>query len=200
MNAQTETRILMCSPEHFHVDYVINPWMEGNVDNVSTALTQQQWRNLRETIARFATVEEVPPAPGLPDMVFTANAGTVCGKRAVLSRFFHPERQGEAEHFDRWFRENGAHPNWVNPCSSLGVVANLTLSGFGVSLLLPSVMEEDLKAERLDAIEVVPSFPQLDVYVVYAVKSLSSTLSAIAELISRVSTYDVSSGPEQIAG
>lgn len=100
---------------------------------------------------------------------------------------------------DRWFRENEAHPNWVNHCSSLGVVANLTLSGFGVSLLLPSVMEEDLKAERLDAIDVVPAFPQLDVYVVYAENSLSPTLSAIVELISRVSTYDLSSGPEQIA-
>lgn len=107
MNAQNETRILMCSPEHFHVDYVINPWMEGNVDQVSTTLTRIQWRKLRDTIAQFAMVDEVPPAPDLPDMVFTANAGTVCGKRAVLSRFFHPERQGEAEHFGRWFRENG---------------------------------------------------------------------------------------------
>lgn len=97
----------MCPPDHFHVDYVINPWMEGNVDNVSLELTRQQWRNLRDTIARFAIVDEVAPAPELPDMVFTANAGTVCGKRAVLSRFFHPERQGEAAHFERWFREHG---------------------------------------------------------------------------------------------
>ena len=95
---------------------------------------------------------------------------------------------------DRWFRENEASPNWVNHCSSLGVVAKLTRSGFGVSLLLPSVMEEDLEAKRLEVIEVVPPFPQLDVYVVYAEKSLSPTLSAIVELISRVSTYDTSEG------
>jgi N-dimethylarginine dimethylaminohydrolase len=106
MNAQ-ETRILMCSPEHFHVDYVINPWMEGNVDQASPDRARAQWRVLRDTLARFATIVEVPPAADLPDMVFTANAGTVCGTRAVLSRFFHPERQGEAAHFGRWFRDNG---------------------------------------------------------------------------------------------
>lgn len=106
MNAQ-ETRILMCSPDHFHVDYVINPWMEGNVDQASPEGARRQWRALRDTLARFATIVEVPPARELPDMVFTANAGTVCGSRAVLSRFFHPERQGEAEHFGRWFRDNG---------------------------------------------------------------------------------------------
>lgn len=106
MNAH-DTRILMCSPEHFHVDYVINPWMEGNVDQASPEGARRQWRALRDTLARFATIVEVPPARELPDMVFTANAGTVCGNRAVLSRFFHPERQGEAEHFGNWFRNHG---------------------------------------------------------------------------------------------
>src|SRR5690625_3292740 len=93
---------------------------------------------------------------------------------------------------DRWFRENDANPNWVNHCSSLGVVANLTRSGFGVSLLLPSVMEEDLAAGRLEVLEVAPAFPALDVYTVYAENALSPTLSAIVELISHVSTYDSS--------
>lgn len=100
---------------------------------------------------------------------------------------------------DRWFRENDANPNWVNHCSSLGVVANLTRSGFGVSLLLPSVMEEDLAAGRLEVLEVAPPFPALDVYTVYAENALSPTLSAIVELISHVSTYDASDasgGPE----
>jgi N-dimethylarginine dimethylaminohydrolase len=101
------TRILMCAPDHFHVDYVINPWMEGNVDQASPEGARVQWRNLRDTIARFATVVEATPVPDLPDMVFTANAGTVCGKRAIVSNFFHPERQGETEHFADWFRGDG---------------------------------------------------------------------------------------------
>ncbi|MCZ6679732.1 MAG: arginine deiminase-related protein, partial [Candidatus Poribacteria bacterium] len=43
----------------------------------------------------------------LPDMVFTANAGLVYGSRAILSNFRYNERQGEAEHFQRWFEKHG---------------------------------------------------------------------------------------------
>ena len=28
-------RILMCAPDHYEVDYVINPWMEGNIHRSS---------------------------------------------------------------------------------------------------------------------------------------------------------------------
>jgi N-dimethylarginine dimethylaminohydrolase len=38
-------------------------------------------------------------APGLPDMVFPANAAVVLDGRALLSRFRHPERRGEEPHF-----------------------------------------------------------------------------------------------------
>lgn len=107
MKRADDIRILMCRPEHFTVDYVINPWMEGNVEDTSPERAMRQWRDLRETIERFAEVVEMEPVDGLPDMVFTANAGTVCGDRAVVSRFFHPQRQGESAHFARWFRENG---------------------------------------------------------------------------------------------
>jgi N-dimethylarginine dimethylaminohydrolase len=47
------------------------------------------------------------PVPGLPDLVFTANAGAVAGRRAVPSRFRYPERQREEAHFEGWFRDHG---------------------------------------------------------------------------------------------
>ena len=37
----------------------------------------------------------IEPEPGLPDLVFTANAAVVLDRKAVLARFFHPERQRE---------------------------------------------------------------------------------------------------------
>ena len=40
-------------------------------------------------------------------MVFTANGGLVIDGRAALPRFRHPERQGETEHFARWFQARG---------------------------------------------------------------------------------------------
>lgn len=102
-----QTRILMCAPDHYDVDYVINPWMEGNVHKSSQDKAIEQWQALHHIIKEYATVELVPPAKGWPDMVFTANAGLVLGDKAILSRFYHPERQGEEPYFKAWFEENG---------------------------------------------------------------------------------------------
>ena len=54
-----------------------------------------------------ATLQAVAPQPGLPDMVFTANAGLVLRKEVVLARFFHPERRGEEANFRDWFSAHG---------------------------------------------------------------------------------------------
>ncbi len=100
-------KILMCAPHHYDVDYVINPWMEGNIHRSSRDLAEEQWGKLHEVLKEYATVELITPEKGWPDMVFTANAGLVLGDQVVLSRFFHPERQGEEPYFQKWFEENG---------------------------------------------------------------------------------------------
>ncbi|MEB3233077.1 MAG: TIGR00300 family protein [Leptolyngbyaceae bacterium] len=100
-------KILMCPPHHYDVDYVINPWMEGNVHRSSRDRAEEQWNALFQILQEYATVELVKPQQGWPDMVFTANAGLVLDQTVVLSRFFHPERQGEEPHFKQWFEEQG---------------------------------------------------------------------------------------------
>ena len=100
-------RILMCAPDHYDVDYVINPWMEGNIHKSSRDRAVEQWRGLYQVLKSQATVDLVTPQKGVPDMVFTANAGLVLGDNVVLSRFLHKERQGEEPFFKAWFEENG---------------------------------------------------------------------------------------------
>lgn len=100
-------RFLMCSPHHYDVDYVINPWMEGNIHRSSRAVAEEQWQQLYQILSSHTQVDLVKPQPGWPDMVFTANAGLVLGDQVVLSRFLHKERQGEEPHFQRWFEDNG---------------------------------------------------------------------------------------------
>ena len=100
-------RILMCAPDHYDVDYVINPWMEGNIHKSSQDKAVEQWSKLNFVLNDLAKVELVQGQPGVPDMVFTANAGLVLGDNAVLSRFYHPERQGEEPYFKKWFEDNG---------------------------------------------------------------------------------------------
>src|SRR5690349_2795921 len=101
-----KVRFLMCPPDLYDVDYVINPWMEGNIHKPSRAVAVEQWEALAGLLERNAAVEKVAPQRGLPDMVFTANAGLVVGKNFVLSQFLHRERQGEQEHFKKWFQKH----------------------------------------------------------------------------------------------
>ncbi|MEV0065446.1 dimethylargininase [Amycolatopsis sp. NPDC050768] len=103
----TTRRYLMCPPRFFAVDYVINPWMDPTAP-VSADVAVAQWTELRDTYRRLGhTVEEIEPQPGLPDMVFAANSGTVVDGRVLGSRFRAPQRAAEAEHFRRWFVEHG---------------------------------------------------------------------------------------------
>jgi ornithine--oxo-acid transaminase len=97
----------MCHPKHYEVDYVINPWMAGNVHRSSRQRATRQWEQLRSALRQVARVELVEPQPGSPDMVFTANAGLVRDGIVALSSFHHRERQGEEPHFRRWFSESG---------------------------------------------------------------------------------------------
>jgi ornithine--oxo-acid transaminase len=97
----------MCPPSLYDVNYVINPWMEGNVNRSSRQNAERQWEQLHSAVASVARVELVEPQAGSPDMVFTANAGLVRDGVVALSRFFHPERQGEEPHFRKWFDDSG---------------------------------------------------------------------------------------------
>ncbi|MEN9202365.1 MAG: TIGR00300 family protein [Thermostichus sp. DG_1_6_bins_120] len=98
---------LMCPPDYYEVDYVINPWMAGNVHRCSRERAMQQWQALYRHLCQRAKVHLVDPVQGWPDMVFTANAGLILGSTVVLSRFYHPERQGEQPHFKAWFEKQG---------------------------------------------------------------------------------------------
>src|SRR3712207_2255099 len=83
----TTRRYLMCSPEYFTVEYSINPWMDP-AQPISTALAVEQWTALKETYERLGhQVETITPQPGLPDMVFAANSGTVIDGQVLGSRF-----------------------------------------------------------------------------------------------------------------
>lgn len=100
-------RILMCAPQFFGVEYEINPWMncERQVDH---ELATRQWENLVHILKSLgATIELVAPQPGLPDLVFTANAAMIFHHRAILSSFRHEQRQGEERHFQSSLEKQG---------------------------------------------------------------------------------------------
>jgi N-dimethylarginine dimethylaminohydrolase len=100
-------KILLCPPDHYGIEYEINPWMSRS-RGADASLAREQWQRLGETLGKLgAQIELLAPQPDLPDMVFTANAGLVLGRRFVPSRFRHRERQGEEAHFEKWFTDHG---------------------------------------------------------------------------------------------
>src|SRR5205807_9229373 len=95
-------RILMCPPDHYGIEYESNPWMNRSLGAVR-ALAFRQWQQLRDALASLGVrVETMDARPGLPDLVFTANAGLVFGSAFLSSRFRHEVRARESPHFDAW--------------------------------------------------------------------------------------------------
>ena len=98
---------LMCSPQWYDVDYVINPWMAGNVHRSSRDLAFEQWKALYRGLQTVADVRLLHPQKGCPDMVFVAHTALVASGVAALSSFTHPQRRRETQPLSRWFREAG---------------------------------------------------------------------------------------------
>src|SRR3954452_18616880 len=102
-----QPRILMCPPDHYGIEYEINPWMNRSLGAVRE-LAFRQWKSLHNALlAAGVRVETMTPQPGLPDLVFTANAGLVFHDTFLSSRFRHEVRARESPHFDAWFAANG---------------------------------------------------------------------------------------------
>jgi N-dimethylarginine dimethylaminohydrolase len=101
------TRVLMCAPQHYAIQYEINPWMKLT-NPINIAKANKQWKALHATLRRLGVqVDLVPQKKGCPDMVFTANAGVVSGQTFVPSHFRYVERQAEYGAFVRYFRGRG---------------------------------------------------------------------------------------------
>lgn len=99
---------LMCPPDYFEVAYEINPWMsvQRRVDHEKAV---SQWQAYHTLLTRTlgVKVELIPAVKGLPDLVFTANAGLVRKRIFVRSNFRFKERRGEEPYYEKWFKKNG---------------------------------------------------------------------------------------------
>lgn len=104
---------LMVTPDHFTVEYVINPHMEGHIGNVDHAKAVAEWKQVRDAfVTSGIKVHDIPGESGLPDMVFCANQSlpniTPTGKKQVMMSIMHADqRKDEVPFIEKWYRENG---------------------------------------------------------------------------------------------
>ncbi|WP_020475562.1 dimethylarginine dimethylaminohydrolase family protein [Zavarzinella formosa] len=100
-------RLLMCKPDFYGIEYEINPWMNRLVVADST-VAARQWEALHQTLVDLGVeIDLIDPVKGLPDLVFTANAGLVCRSLFIPSKFRHEARQGEEPCFTAWAKSRG---------------------------------------------------------------------------------------------
>ena len=128
-------RVLMCPPTFFGVEYRINPWMDPTRP-VDRRRAEREWQRVVEVYrAAGHEVVTVDAAPGLPDMVFSANAGIVSGDRVLRTRFRHHERAGEEAAYDAAFRALGFRDvvpaTYVNEGEGDYLRARVVLGGSG---------------------------------------------------------------------
>ncbi len=99
--------ILMCPPDFYGIEYEINPWMSRAVPS-DREQADSQWRGLHDLLVKLgADVRVMTAVAGLPDLVFTANAGLVWKDAVFLSSFRHAARHGDTPVDEAWFRSQG---------------------------------------------------------------------------------------------
>ncbi|MCW2807118.1 MAG: amidinotransferase [Marmoricola sp.] len=105
---------LLVEPDHFRVDYAINPFMHLD-DQPDPVRTRDQWLALVAAIeAAGGTVKVMPQLPDAPDMVYAMNLGLALeaaeegeASQVVLSHMLHPQRRMETPAASEWFAAQG---------------------------------------------------------------------------------------------
>jgi len=152
-----DDHVLLCPPTSFDVVYSINPWMRGS--KVDKKVAMEQWQKLRAAIESWGVkVSLIEQVADLPDMVFTANAGTVRGDRVVLSNFKFPQRQRETDAFEKWFQNEGYEtyrlPRKISfeGCGDTVVWGDKMFAGYGIRSDLGGIR----RAAKILDLELIP--------------------------------------------
>lgn len=179
---------VMCRPDHFTVEYAINPFMDPSVP-VDQSRAMLQWEVLRNTYLSLGhRVDVVEPLPGQPDMVFSANGGLTVGSRTYGARFRFPQRAAEGAAFTDWLRAQGlqvTEPTHTNEGEGdFLALSRMILAGTGFRTSIQAHIEA---AEVLDrpvvSLELVdPRFYHLDVAIAILDDGSGETPADIAYL------------------
>jgi N-dimethylarginine dimethylaminohydrolase len=105
-------------PDHFRVDYRINPFMDPRVQP-EPALARKQWDTLVETIEDLGgTVHVLDQRPDAPDMVYAMNLGLGLerpdgSRHVVMSHMRFAQRRMETRSAQPWFAERGWTTSYI---------------------------------------------------------------------------------------
>jgi len=113
-------KAMMVTPNHYSVEYVINPHMKNQVGKVDKIEARNEWELLKDTFDQIGIrVVEVEGQKGLPDMVFCANQSLPYideneKLHAVMSIMHADERKEEVPYIEQWYRQNGYEIHYLD--------------------------------------------------------------------------------------
>jgi N-dimethylarginine dimethylaminohydrolase len=108
---------LAVRPDHFRVDYAINPFMDPG-DQPDPVRALEQWQGLVAAVrAAGAEVEVLEQRTDSPDMVYAMNLGLVVNepgrRRVLLSHMRYEQRRREVLSAQPWFERHGFATTYV---------------------------------------------------------------------------------------
>lgn len=110
-----------------------------------------------------------------------------------------PNNSALSHLYDAWFTEQGLAINRVLTCNSLGVVAQLTALGLGISFLPRSYFRPLVERGELCELNVTPDLPKVHYYIVYRKSVLSPVSELLIELARKVCNFDLQGVTPQIS-
>ncbi|WP_040392523.1 dimethylargininase [Catelliglobosispora koreensis] len=183
-----QRRFLMCRPTHFAVTYKINPWMDPTAP-YDTTLAISQWESLVSAYEKLGhQLEFIDPLPGLPDMVFAANGGTVIDGKMYTAQFRHAERADEAPAYRDWAERAGFEVHEAKQVNEgegdILVVGDVVLAGTGFRTSHAAHLEaQELFGRPVISLQLVdPRFYHLDTAIAVLSGSRGETPANIAYL------------------
>ncbi len=106
----------MVRPDHFRVDYRINPYMDLS-RQPDPVRTTEQWQGLVAAIeSAGGRVDVLPQRADSPDMVYAMNLGLALDtgtRRVAMSHMRYAERRREADSAGPWFEDSGFQPSYL---------------------------------------------------------------------------------------
>lgn len=102
----------MISPDHFSIEYAINPHMvdeQGELLKVDHNRALFQWERMKDKVEELGLkVFVLPGQEGFPDMVFSANQTLpLDSKRVMMGKMASEERRGEVQFVRDFFENHG---------------------------------------------------------------------------------------------
>ncbi|VFR26708.1 LysR-family transcriptional regulator [plant metagenome] len=92
--------------------------------------------------------------------------------------------------YDAWFAEQGMGVKRVLTCNSLGLVAQLTMLGLGISYLPPSYFAPLTSRGDLVQLNVAPDLPRVHYYAVYKKTVMSPLVAKVIEMAQEVCNFE----------